>query len=515
MFIRKKKNRSGSTSVVVVDKSRGGYRELTTIGVSTDSSEIESLCSQGRKWIEMHCGNLDVFEQAEKELEEKQVADYLLSNIEKVLINGTQLILNQVFKITGFDSINDDILKFLVIARLSQPMSKSATVDYLSSHFDEDVHLHKIYRYLDKLYSTQQENIQQLSVEHTRKILGGKIDLMFYDVTTLYFESDYGDELRVPGFSKDGKHSQPQVLLGLLVSKEGYPLSYSLFNGSQYEGRTMLPIVEDFVHRFELEDFIVVADSGLMNKSNISLLESGGYKYIIGAKIKTESEKIKQWILSLEKRDEEFNETLEGNIRLIIGYSTNRDKKDKYNRAKGVQRLQKAYKSGSITKENLNKRGYNKFLEISDNVKVRINQEKINEDEKWDGFKGYITNTSLAAKEVYEQYNGLWVIERAYRVTKGTLEMRPMFHFTPRRIEAHVCICFVAYKVYKELERILKIIGVDLSVDKVLSIAKTITTIKVKLPISGSTLSKTMILTPKHKSIAMLFDESFWNEFSG
>ena len=375
----------------------------------------------------------------------------MLSNVENILLNGTQLILSQVFKITGFDSIDDDVLKHLVIARLSQPMSKSGTVDYLKSHFDEDVQLHKIYRYLDKLHDTQKDKIQQISIEHTRKILGGKIGLMFYDVTTLYFEADYGDELREPGFSKDGKHSQPQVVLGLLVSKDGYPLTYSIFNGSQYEGWTMVPIVEDFVHRFDLDDFIVVADSGLMNKKNILLLESGGYKYIIGARIKNENEEIKQWIFSLEKRDGEFNEMKKGDIRLVIGYSEKRAKKDKYNREKGVKRLKKAYKSGNITKENINKRGYNKFLEISDNVKVAINQDKINEDEKWDGLKGYITNTTLSAREVYEQYNGLWVIERAYRITKGTLEMRPMFHFTPRRIEAHVCICFVAYKVYKEL----------------------------------------------------------------
>ena len=200
---------------------------------------------------------------------------------------------------------------------------------------------------------------------------------------------------------------------------------------------------------------------------------------------------------------------------MIIGYSTNRDKKDKYNREKGVKRLQKAFKSGNITKENLNKRGYNKFLEIADNVKVRINQEKIKDDERWDGLKGYITNTTLPAKEVYEQYNGLWVIERAYRVTKGTLEMRPMFHFTSRRIEAHVCICFVAYKVYKELERILKTTNIGLSVDKVVSIAKTVTTIKVKLPTSGRTLTKTMLLTPKHQSIAKLFDEEFWEKHLG
>jgi len=172
--------------------------------------------------------------------------------------------------------------------------------------------------------------------------------------------------------------------------------------------------------------------------------------------------------------------------------------------------LKKAYKSGTITKENINQRGYNKFLEISAGVQVTINQEKINEDEKWDGLKGYLTNTDLSANEVCEQYNGLWVIERTYRITKGTLEMRPMFHFTPKRIEAHVCICFVAYKVYKELERIVKLNGINISVDKVLSIAKTITTLKIKLPVSGETLTKTMLLTKKHKSIEKLFDQNFW-----
>ncbi len=401
----------------------------------------------------------------------------------------------------------------MVIARLSQPMSKSATVEYLKSYFDEDLQLHKIYRYMDKLYNTQQEKIQQISVEHTRKILGGHIGLMFYDVTTLYFETDHEDELRENGFSKDGKHSQPQIVLGLLVSRDGYPLSYSLFNGSQYEGRTMLPIVEDFVQRFNLEDFVVIADSGLMNKSNISLMESFGYKYIIGARIKNETQDIKSQILSFNKCDNAFNELKKENDRLIIGYSAQRAKKDKYNRDKGIKRLRQAYKSGNITKENINKRGYNKFLEISDNVKVGINQNKIDEDEKWDGLKGYITNTSLPVKEIHEQYNSLWIIEKAFRITKGTIEMRPMFHFNPRRIEAHVCICFVAYKVYKELDRMLKSSNIQLSVDKVLNIAKTITTIKIKLPLSNTTLTKTMLITNKHKSISILFENQFWEKF--
>ena len=511
MFVRKKKNRSGSISVVIVDKSSGQLRYLKTIGVGRDEEEVRSLYHAGLLWVHEYGGQRDLFEEREKQQRERLEVERVLSNVDKVLINGTQLIIDRVFHQVGFDAIEDNVFKQLVIARICQPLSKAGTVDYLGSHFDEDVQLHSIYRYLDKLHNTQQELLQRISVEHTRKILGDQIGLVFYDVTTLYFESDSSDELRSTGFSKDGKHSQPQVVLGLLVSAGGYPLSYSLFNGSQYEGYTMLPIVEDFVRRFQLEDFVVVADSGLMNKKNIELLESGGYRYIIGARIKNESEEVKSWILSLEKKDGLFHEQKKNDTgRLIIGFSSTRAKKDAYNRQKGIQRLKKAYKSGMIKKENINRRGYNKFLELQDDVKISINEEKISEDTLWDGLKGYITNTTLSPALVYEQYRGLWVVENAFRITKGTLELRPVFHFTPKRIEAHVCICFAAYKVYKELERILKESGYDISVNKVLNIAKTVTTIRVNMPYNRQTFVKTMLISPKHKLIAPLFEDEFW-----
>lgn len=299
--------------------------------------------------------------------------------------------------------------------------------------------------------------------------------------------------------------------MGLLVSSGGYPLAYSIHQGNKYEGHTMLPIVDDFVKRFKLKEFVIVADSGLMNKENIELLEANNYKYILGARIKSESKLLKKQILSIEKTDGMFYEYSKSETsRLIVGYSENRAKKDQYNREKGIKRLEKEFKSGSITKDKVNKRGYNKFLEISDDIKVTINKDKIKEDEKWDGLKGYLTNTTLSPKEVYLQYNGLWEVERAFRITKGTLELRPMFHFTPKRIQAHVCICFIAYKVYKELERILKIKKINLSVDKVLDIAQTITTLKIKLPKSNRVMTKTMILTPKHKLIEELFQPKFW-----
>jgi transposase len=269
-----------------------------------------------------------------------------LSNVENILLNGTQLILNKVLKLIGFNEIDNEILKHLVVSRICQPRSKVATVDYLKSYFDENVELHKIYRYLDKLRNTQKDKVQQISVEHTRKVLGGKIGLVFYDVTTLYFEIDFTDKLRKTGFSKDGKHAQPQIALGLLVSSGGYPLAYSIHEGNQYEGYTMLPVVEDFVKKFELKDFVVVADSGPMNNDNIKLLEQKNYKYIIGARIKNESKIITNWLLSLEKRDSLFYEYQKtATSRLIIGYSENRAKKDRYNPEKGIKRIEKDYKN--------------------------------------------------------------------------------------------------------------------------------------------------------------------------
>lgn len=507
MFVRKKKNRSGTISVVVVSKAFGQFKELKNFGVVSTDEEAESLCRQAKDWIETYGGQLelDFDNKRERELEETQ---RFINNIDSVLINGTQLLLNQIYDSIGFNSIPDEVLRHLVIARVSQPMSKLATVDYLKTYFDEDVDLNNIYRYMDKLYNTQMELVQQVSVEHTRKVLGNRIGLMFYDVTTLYFETAKTDVLREPGFSKDGKTAESQVVLGLLVSEGGYPLSYSLFNGSQYEGFTMIPVIDDFKQRFSLgDDFIVVADSGLMSARNVDMLQKAGYRYVIGARIKSENSFVRNWILSLKKTDKACYEIMRDNgERLIVSYSEARAKKDSYNRERGVERLRKAYKSGHLTKSQVNKRGYNKFLEISKDVEVTISDERIAEDAKWDGLKGYITNTDLDAEKVIEEYHGLWVVERAFRISKGSLDIRPMFHFTERRIEAHVCICFIAYKIYKELERIIRKKGVKMSVGHVLDAAKTITTIRVRLPENGNLYTKTLFLTDKHRAIKPLFE---------
>ncbi|ROT09337.1 IS1634 family transposase [Lepagella muris] len=508
MFVRKKKNRSGSTSIVIVDKRGGRFKELHTVGIANGDGDIAALMDKGRKWIDEYNGVRRIdFEGIDRKTAEISDAEHFLNNIDSVLLNGAKMILDKVYDSIGFNCITDNILRQLVIARLCQPMSKMATVEYLKSHFDEDVNLSKIYRYLDKLYNTQQDTVQRISVEHTFKVIGGRVEMLFYDVTSLYFESFREDVLRSPGFSKDGKTAETQIILGLLVCENGYPLAYSLFNGAQYESYTMIPVIDDFKQRFGIDDFIVVADSGFMIKRNIELLRSGGYDFIVGARIKKSAPQIKEWILSLPHEDGLCHETtLENGDRLIVTYSSRRAAKDEFNRRKGVERLRKSFASGKITKDKINKRGYNKFLKIDNDVAVSINEDKIAEDAKWDGMKGYVTNTSLTAPDVVAQYRGLWVVERAFRVSKGTIETRPIFHFTEKRIEAHVCLCFVAFKVYKELERILHTLGMGLSVDSVLKIAKTISTIRLKLPINDKIMTRTMILTPEHRSLQPLLD---------
>lgn len=508
MFIRRKKNKSGTTSVVVVDKYRGRYKELHTVGITSDPDEIRTLEEEGRLWIDKYCGIMRIdFEEPIRKEEEMENALRFLGQIDSVLLNGAKLILDKVYNEIGFNQIKDETLRQLVVARLCQPLSKLATVDYLKRHFDEDVNLSKIYRYLDKLYNSQQELVQQISVKHTLKVLGGRVKMLFYDVTSLYFESFIENELKAPGFSKDGKTAETQIILGLLVSENGYPLAYSIFNGAQYESYTMIPVIDDFIQRFKVEEFVVIADSGFMIKRNIDLLRKANYKYIVGARIKSLKGEISDWILSLPHDDGKCHEmVLPDGDRLIVSYSASRAKKDAHNRKKGIERLRKSFASGKITKDKINKRGYNKFLKIENDVTVSICEDKIKEDAKWDGLKGYTTNTTVKKEEVISQYRGLWVVEKAFRVSKNNLETRPIFHFTERRIEAHVCLCFVAYKVYKELERIIDLLGLGISVDKVLTIAKTITTISVKLPLNKQTLSKTMLLSPEHRGLQPLLD---------
>ncbi|MBR4434149.1 MAG: IS1634 family transposase [Bacteroidaceae bacterium] len=518
MFVKKKPNRSGSTTVVVAEKEKGAVKYLKTIGTSRDPAEIAGFVGEGEAYIASRKAamypELDFDGARERAAEaEMKATEAFLSRIESVLHDAPKRILDRVFDTVGFRAVGDDIFRSLVIARLSFPSSKRATVEYLKSYFDEDFDLHKIYRYLDGLNDTRREEIQAVSVRHTMEVYGGKIGVLFYDVTTLYFESDKPDKLRKPGYSKDGKHSNPQIVLGLLVSGDGCPLAYAVHEGSKYEGHTMLPVVTEFVEKYKLEDFVVVADSGMMSEANLSDLEGKGYKYIVGARIRNMSEETREWILSRQKKQDEIRELVldKGkHKRLLVGYSEERAALDAKNREKGVKKLKAKYATGTVTKSKITQRGYNRFLKVTggDRITVTVDDDMVAADAKWDGLKGYISNAELTPSAIVDAYHQLYNVEQSFRISKSKLEIRPIFHFNGNRIKAHISICFVALKVYRELDRMLKNNKMKLSVDTVLSIAKTIPTISVKM--AEGTLTKTLFLTKRQQTIKPLFEENFW-----
>jgi transposase len=501
MFIRKKKNKSGLVSVQVIDKSSGKYKVVKTIGSSFNARELEQFYQEALAWMRNHAGALELDFQ-----NEEQVFEQFANGIRSINVVGPELLLGSIFNEIGFNEIGDFIFRQLVIARLCFPVSKLKTTDYLEKYNSISLDIDNVYRYLDKLYNTQREQVQKISYAHTIKILNNKISIVFYDVTTLYFEAEQEDELRKTGFSKDGKHQHPQIVLGLLVSIGGYPLVYDIFEGNKFEGHTMLPVIEGFKSKYKLDKLVVVADSGLMSAANIDELQSKGYEYILGARIKNEKQHIQEKILALALKNGESSIVhKDKNSKIIISYSDKRAAKDKHNRQRGLQKLEKQIRSGKLTKANINNRGYNKYLKLEGKVEISIDKTKIEDAGRWDGLKGYITNTDLNKDEIIENYGYLWKIEKAFRISKTDLQIRPIYHRLQRRIEAHICIAFVAYKIYKELERQLKEKQSELSPEKAIQIAKTIYAVKIMTPLNKTIITKTLILTQEQKALKDLF----------
>ena len=499
MFVRKKINKSGVISVQVITKINGKSKLVKTLGNSQAEKEIEDLVKEGHQYIATY-GGQRTFDFSDESSLLRSVFQSISSHTEI----GTQLLLGSIFDDIGFNAIDDNLFRQLVLSRLIYPVSKLKTSDYLDKYHDLDYPVQQIYRYMDKFHSKRKELVQQISYQHTRKILGGKISIVFYDVTTLYFEIDQEDELRKTGFSKEGKHQNPQIVLGLLVSKNGYPLAYDIFEGNKFEGHTMLPVLDSFKKKYELEQLIIIADSGLLSNTNIEELQAGGYEFILGARIKNEKRDIQRKILSLRLKNGESTVVGKNDLRLIITYTDNRAKKDYENRRKGLRKLEKRVKTGRLTKSNINNRGYNKYLKMEGEINIAVDYQKFETDGAWDGLKGYLTNAKLSKDEIIENYGHLWQIEKAFRISKTDLKIRPIYHRLQRRIETHICISFVAYKMYKELERQLKEKKSSLSPEKAIEIARTI--YQVKAQTNDGEVSHMLLISEEQQNLAQLFN---------
>ena len=487
MFIRKNKNRSGSYSIQIVSKQRGRYKVIKTLGSARSDQEIEFLYQRARQELQRIEGTTSLFVNRDDAKLESFISTLKNSQVQVI---GPELIFRRIYDAIGFNQVESDLFRHLVITRLYQPGSKLKTIDYLQRFLGIDKDISEIYRFLDKLNTQLKDQVEQIAFEHTKTVLGGKISIVFYDMTTLHFEAADEDDLRRTGFSKVGKHQKPQIYLGLLVGLQGFAIGYDIFEGNIFEGHTLLPTIQKFEQRFKLDKPVVIADAGLLSKDNINMLQSNGYQYIIGARIKNESQRVKHRILEEQWQEGHTINLKKGKYqRIVVSYSEKRAAKDRHNRERGLARLEKNLKRGRLTKSNLNNRGYNKYLKLIGDVQVQIDYEKYNADQLWDGLKGYITNTSLRSKQIIENYNHLWQIEKAFRISKTDLQIRPIYHRLRHRIEGHICIAFTAYAIYKELEKTLKAENSYLSVKRAADLTHNMYQLNVVLPESKHTKS--------------------------
>jgi transposase len=507
VFLRKLKNRSGSVSIQIISKAQGKYRVLKTIGSSSNEQALQKLIYIGKQEIERLQQQQKLFVSENDTLIEEAFGHLKNSNIQTV---GPEIIFGKIYDAIGFNAIQQDLFRHLVIARLSFPLSKLKTIEYLYRYQGVILDIDAVYRFLDKLNSKLKDQIEQVAFNHTLKILEGNISIVFYDMTTLYFEASDEDDLRKTGFSKDGKHHHPQIYIGLLVGLGGYAIGYDIFEGSIYEGHTLIPFIEKMSAKFNLNKPIIVADAGLLSNDNIKALEEKKYQYIIGARLKNETQKIKTQILQQQFTEAQIIALKkENNTRLIIAYSNKRAAKDEHNRKRGLQRLEKQIRAGKLTKSNINNKGYNKYLKLTGNISIEINYDKFNSDKSWDGLKGYITNSQLDNKQVIENYKNLWHIEKAFRMSKTDLRIRPIYHRLKHRIEGHICISFTAYCIYKELERVLKKEQSPLSLKKAAELTQNMYQITFMLPESKHTKKILLQMDEQQAELKQIIDKNY------
>ncbi len=385
---------------------------------------------------------------------------------------GIHEIYGKLFDELGFDRVVGDparrvqaakTIKHLVMARIANPASKRKSVIELERDFGVKLDLNAVYRTLDYVDEKSLELIQKKAWDAATGLFAQKIDVVFYDCTTLYFESFAEDELREKGLSKEHKFSESQVLLAMMVTREGLPLGYRLYNGATWEGHTLKDAIAHIKSIAEVDRVVFVADSGLLSKDNLALIEQSEMQYIVAARLKNQPKSIKNQILD-KASYQQGNQimvkeiALPGKRRLLVNYTEKRARKDAHDRQKALDKLQKKINKSKNPESFISNSSHRRYLKIENQQSVKIDEEKIRYAEQWDGLHGVITNISdIPAKDAFEQYRGLWQIEESFRLTKHDLRVRPIYHWTPRRIQAHVAICFMALVCIRHLSYRVKL----------------------------------------------------------
>jgi len=441
--IRTTKTASGATAVQVVRYEYGKTIMVKHFGSAKEPGEILLLKQTAFDWI-TNTTHLQSF------FPEELTFDPLFSKYQYVGVRHNFLyeILTQIFSLFGFEKLDNRLLLDLVLIRMVEPSSKLRSQKLLSELFGVSYDLTLIYKSL-KTIATLKDATEALLIDFAKLKLHFDFSFVLYDVTTLYFESFKADEedegLRKNGFSKDNKPQQPQIIIGLLVNGDGFPLSFSVFPGNKFEGHTLIPVISALQKKYHIPTLTVVADSAMISQDNIQALKAAHLSFIVGARLGYLN------LNTVNKISQELNLTDRVSIRipwssgfLICDFSSKRYAKDKSDTEKQVNRANRVLEGKTSTKRL-------KFL-TGEKTSQTLNQKLIERTKLLWGVKGYFTDLSLPNELVITQYHNLWQVEKSFRMSKSDLLMRPVYHFKKQAIEAHILICMMALAVAKYIE---------------------------------------------------------------
>ena len=499
MYIRIKTTPlSPRKSVQIVEGIRAGdkvkQKIIRHVGVAMNDFELEKLkdlathiIAQISRQRIQDDRQLSLFIPSEKEMFEaiknkksgrrpkKRIEDILPPNevtIDEIkeidrIVEGIHEVGNVVYDSLGYNTIlqkrDDNILRDLVLTRLANPVSKHKSQRILTKQFGKEHDLDAMYRMMDKLYENI-DHVKQCTFERMYSLFPRDVNLVLFDVTTLYFESTEVDSLRSFGYSKDCRFNTTQVVLALATNEDGLPIGYELFEGNKAEVKTLVAAVKHWKTLFNIGEVCFIGDRAMFTRDNLTLLEQSNYHYIVAAKLRSLPENKKAEILNestykptiLKNEFAWIGEFEHENRRLIVSYKKRRAIKDNEERERLLSKIKKLIGTKGPTKKLISNQGVKKFTVTDEASKTSLNEERIAEDAMWDGLHGVITNIKATdtdkAESIIARYARLWVIEESFRIKKHLLKIRPIFHWKPNRIHAHIAICYMAFAVLRHMQ---------------------------------------------------------------
>lgn len=443
-YIRTVKTSSKASAIQVVRYENRRRIIVVHIGSAHTAEELVSLKQTAKVWIEKTTRQKQL-------LPDNKPSDSLIP-IDKCQFLGVHYsfmreVLNKLFTVFKYHLLQNPLLSDLVLMRIIEPASKLHSLELIEEYFGIRHGRRDLYRWISKA-PVLKDQVEACVTTVAKKHFGFDFTMVFYDVTTLYFESFDSDELRKPGFSKDNKAAQPQIVIGLIVNTDGFPVSYEVFPGNKFEGHTLIPVITAFKKKHGIDSITVVADAAMISADNIRELKANDLSYIVGARMGNLSKAtITEISKTLNREDGESLRTTTQNGTLICSFSTKRYRKDKREMEKQLAKAENLLKDPSGMRRT-------KFIRNKSNRNFELNSVLVEKTKSLLGIKGYYTNLGdeVSNQTIINQYHNLWHVEQAFRIAKSDLETRPIYHRKEETIKAHLLICFMALAVCKYME---------------------------------------------------------------